>query len=429
MTTDITSEVIPLVEYGEVELDLARGDVAHLVEVTAGRFRVSQNPMSHAYRVNPQQYVGVVPLPSGRRIVVQPKVPISSVAHMLAIVHGLPEWGSELAPFSAVEDLLDHAAMQLVMAIEQQLQTGLQRKYVSEADNLTLVRGRINFASNLRHNYGLQHRIYCEYTELMWDIPENQVLRQALRAALGTVRSSAVRGRMMDVDIELAEVAVGQYSPSVFDRFDYHRGNWSYQALHALSRLFIEGASLGERAGSVTARAFLVDMNLLFEDFVRRILRQSITSGVTVTKRDIDLDEHSKLSVTPDLLFQQGGVTYLVADCKYKALTSGWMVDDVYQLLSYCVAEHVDRGVLFYPSIGAAGDGPLIVRGTGIEIRKVPVDLSQPVEHLSLLGPRLLEIVAPSRVIDRNGRDVDRGTGPSRARQDSPEATAVGLRP
>ncbi len=58
-----------------------------------------------------------------------------------------------------------------------------------QQDNLGVVRGRIEFARDIRENYVLRQRTYCRYSELIWDIPENQVRNGGATWRSGSRRS------------------------------------------------------------------------------------------------------------------------------------------------------------------------------------------------------------------------------------------------
>ena len=76
----------------------------------------------------------------------------------------------------------------------------------------------------------------------------------------------------------------------------------------------------------------------------------------------------------PDLLLRRDGHDAAVADAKYKEPDNGQPVDDLYQMLAYCVTLGLPAGLLIY-----GGPHPLphqIVRRAGIRIELTGIDLS-----------------------------------------------------
>lgn len=154
--------------------------------------------------------------------------------------------------------------------------------------------------------------------------------------------------------------------------------------LHQLCRLFLEWASYSEDAGPHSFRAFLLDMNKLFEEFVCQILRERAPGNATVeTQVSLDLDMAKKIPIRPDIIVRQAGQISLVADCKYKRLEpDDFRNYDIYQLLAYCTATAVSQGILVYPKHIHHIYEQTRIKNTGITIRQFTIDLSEESELL-----------------------------------------------
>jgi len=80
----------------------------------------------------------------------------------------------------------------------------------------------------------------------------------------------------------------------------------------------------------------------------------------------------------PDIIVSEEGTMVLVADCKYKRLEpSEFKNHDVYQMLAYCTATRVRRGLLIYPLHSAAVQDLVIIRNTDTLIRQATIDLGK----------------------------------------------------
>ncbi len=376
------SDAIRLVEYQAWYGPLAPEDARFIREQLQPRFRAYQLPGEDGWHVEAAQHVGVAPLPSGRRLECRPKVPLGSVFFMLETAFRLgQEWPfrEEVAEFAELEDVLELLARHFAELLEQRLRLGLYRAYLEAEDNLPVVRGRIAFAEDARRNYALRHRTWCRWSELAWDVPENQVLRQTARLLAGWGFGAATALRLSRLEAALEEVALGRLTAADVGRFRYHRLNEGYEPLHQLCRLFLEGTSVSEEAGPQPFRAFLVDMNHLFELFVTELLIERAPPGVTVDYQvPVQLDSERQIDMRPDVVLRAGPAA-AVADCKYKRTTPGdYEHHDYYQVLSYCTALGVSRGLLLYPRGELPADDAAHVRGSDVVIHRLCIDLSVP---------------------------------------------------
>jgi len=365
-------------EYRDGLLALGPEDAAALERETRGLFEVRVDLRSGELFVNPRQFVGVVGLPSGARVRVVPKVPAGNLFVMLATAADLPSpFRDEASELAEIDDILDVLADAFAAMVEERIAAGLHRAYVEREDDLAAVRGRIAVAEDLRRNLVSRQRTFCRFAELSWDTPENQVVRQVVHLLAGWVRAPKTRLRLWQIDHALGEVTPTHHPASVVDRFVYDRQNRGYEPIHRLCKLFLEGFSLSEHAGGTAFRSFLIDMNALFEQFVSEILRERAPAGIEVAAQHRDhLDLGRTLPIRPDLVVRRGRAVALAADCKYKRTEGGQLLHhDVYQVLAYCTALGVDRGLVAYPRHEDDAAADLAIRNSAVRIRKRSIDL------------------------------------------------------
>ncbi len=175
----------------------------------------------------------------------------------------------------------------------------------------------------------------------------------------------------------LAEVAPVTLPASAIDRFTYGRLNDDYRPIHRLCRLFLEGSSVSEEAGVFDFRTFLFDMNALFERFVTRLLEIQSPSDLTVKGQvPTTLGSKNEVKMFPDIVLGRAGRAVVGIDCKYKRLDSGQFKNhDQYQVLAYCTALDVTRGMLVYPRHEQTLDQTIRVRNSEVLIRQISIDL------------------------------------------------------
>ena len=105
---------------------------------------------------------------------------------------------------------------------------------------------------------------------------------------------------------------------------------------------------MSEESGPFDFQAYLIDMNKLFKRFVTQALRERAGDKVTIdAQAPLYLGYEQKVLMRPDIILSSGGAVKVVVDCKYKRLIpSGYKNHDLYQMLAYCTAARVQRGLL-----------------------------------------------------------------------------------
>ena len=373
MPTDIR-----LREYSSTSvLDLTAEEVVFVADQLGSRIDISRPALGDGHVLRTRQYVGVVLLPTGRRLVVEPKVPVANLGHMLATALELPEFRHEVTGFERFDDLLEHVARYFADLVELRIDRGLYRSYVEHRENLNAMRGRIDLAEDMRRNAVLRHRTYCEFTEFTWDVPENQVIRQVARMLAGWDFSSPLRTRLRNIDAALGSVRVGRMDADAVSDFRYYRFNDDYRPIHRLCQLFLQGTSLSEELGQFDARTFLVDMNKLFEAFVTGLLQEQADQPLRVAgQHGLFLDSEELVRLRPDIVVFSRSDVLLVADCKYKQRgPDEFRTTDVYQLLAYAEALRTSTAIILIPQHEEPITQAVTVPEVPVQIRQISVDL------------------------------------------------------
>jgi 5-methylcytosine-specific restriction enzyme subunit McrC len=371
-------ETIELKEHEDETVELSDSDADFILHELAGRITIHREVHGQGYVLNPNQFVGVISLPSGRHLESHPKIPVRNLFYMLAVAFQLRSpLRPETVELDRIDEIIEFVASVFASAVEEKIGNGLYRWYVEKEDNVPAIRGRIDFAEDVRRNYVLRQRTYCRFDEFAWDIPENQVVRQVIHFLSGWGFRPKLRWRLGQIDAELNEVSRSQFLASDLDRIHYHRLNEDYHRLHQFCRLFLEGASLFEDLGTFEFRAFLLDMNKLFEEFVCQILRDKVSGTLRIDSQEwIHLDRDERIIMKPDILIRRGGAVALAADCKYKRLESDEFKNhDVYQLLAYCIATNSRKGLLIYPLNLEKPCEEVWIQNSATCIRQISIDL------------------------------------------------------
>lgn len=359
-----------------VEVDLDPAAAAALA--ATGLVQVLPAPAGR-WRLLPRGRVGAVHI-GGSDVVVTPKV---GIARLLFLLGYAADPGFRPEDVSGVldADLWPALAETLCRHAERALGRGVLQGYVTEEEALPLVRGRIRVADQIARRPGMLLPVEVRYDEYSIDVPENRILRSALRRMLAVPRvPPSIRSRLGHLDGRLDGV-----TPLVpgapLPRWQPTRLNGRYQAALRLAELVLRHQSFEVAEGRLQVAAFVVDMALVFEDFVATAIREAWVAypGDTRTQYPTTLDVKDTVSMKVDVVHVVNGEPRVVADAKYKLESPNdrYPNADHYQMLAYCTALRVPVGWLVYAS-GSPGSVTRHVRHTGVEIVEYPLQLEAP---------------------------------------------------
>ncbi|MDH6548366.1 hypothetical protein [Streptomyces sp. SAI-041] len=267
---------------------------------------------------------------------------------------GLPPLDASRTVREGDPHLRDLVAFMLTEECERLLSRGVRQDYVSSEDDLPAVRGRLLPDRQLLRHYGRMDRLACRFDEHDTDILDNRLCGAAVDLAARTARSPAVRARARRAATSFARIAPTRLGDlrSALAGLDYHRHNSHYRSAHRWATLLLSGGGVADllTPGALASRAFLVDMNVLFEAFLTRLLREAaVGTGLTVRDqarhRGVLYDERTERpygEVRPDVLVTgsvDGEPLCRPVDMKYKLYDSRKLSpSDLYQAFLYAHA-------------------------------------------------------------------------------------------
>jgi 5-methylcytosine-specific restriction enzyme subunit McrC len=343
---------------------------------------------SDTYTLMGSSTVGVVRV-GDLTVELRPKVGIAPVLFLLSYDLDPRAWKEPPAELTRDMNLAEAIVPLFVRAAQAALRPGLLHGYLDSEDTLTTVRGRVRMAEQMRTRRGLPLPVEVRYDEFTPDILENRLLRAAVEV-LGQLRlrhqaSRVALGRLRQQLNGVASLVVdarGVPEPV------WTRLNERYRPAVSLARLVVTTAGLEARSGGAGASAFLVDMNTVFERFVRTALRERLrldekTFPPASRGHRVHLDVGRYVPLEPDLSWWIGGRCVFAGDCKYKRTVGSVPNADIYQMLAYLTALDLPEGLLVY----AAGedvphDVTIAQAGQRIHVRTLDVTKS-PAEVLA----------------------------------------------
>ncbi len=127
-TVGMLTQKVLLTEYHDWIGNLSEEDAEYILLRLSPKVAIRRRVQDDQYVLNPNQYVGVVTLPSGRRLESYSKVPIRNLFYMLAVAFDLPSpFRDELAKYAQLDEILEFVVAFFADLVERRLDQGLHR--------------------------------------------------------------------------------------------------------------------------------------------------------------------------------------------------------------------------------------------------------------------------------------------------------------
>ena len=337
-----------------------------------------------AYRLTPGSDVGAV-VAGDLSVIIEPKIAIPQLLSLVCYAMGTYKPRPELFYYPFDYALPDVLALSLASAARRAFSRGLLHGYRVEEEALDAVRGGIRFGEQIRRRFGTPLPVEVRYDEFTDDILANRLVKAATTRLGGMrLRWKAARSELGRIAGTIGNVSLVEFSPKSVPVVRFDRLNEHYREVIALSQLILRHSTYESRRGEVRASGFLVDMNVVFQEFVTQALREKLGLSVHVflEKYIPSLDKKGSVQLRPDLTWWHGGKCLFVGDAKYK-VAEGQVPNnnDLYQLLAYITALGLPGGMLIY----AKGEDKLViheVRGSHKRLEIAALDLSETLDEV-----------------------------------------------
>jgi 5-methylcytosine-specific restriction enzyme subunit McrC len=374
-----TADLIELSEYDESDpIDLSDDDI-EMIESQVDGLRVEYRRGKQVV-LHTDHQVGVVALPDGPTIEIQPKIGEPNLVTLLRYANGTePTHLSSEAELKTGTNFVDTIAALFLEELEAVLSQGLRREYVDVEGTEEYLRGRLNVQRQLAGGPG-KTDFECDYDEFTYDTALNQTLLCVANTLSSLVDSTEIAGELREYESRLRRrVTLREVSIEEAERIKLTRLTDYYGKVLALSRLVLKHIYIEDIvAGEGASYSLLIGMNDVFEKVVERTARETVDErdGWSVegqVRTDNLLRETRSIRMRPDFVIKRHGEPVLVGDAKWKTKVKN---NDVYQVVAYQTAYDAP-GVLVYPdNDGAVENDYSVKNGHSLAMLELPTGVN-----------------------------------------------------
>lgn len=274
----------------------------------------------------------------------------------------------------------DLLATLLITGFNYQKKRGLIKNYIPKSEELSLIKGKINFSNSMKKSSFHRAKAICDYDDYGLDVLPNQVIKSALHKLLRTNNlNHDIAVEVRDLIKQLSEVSdITEYSEHCFRSIKIPRNFQYYKYLLSISEFVIKNLSQNEHTGKFEFTDFVREpkkLAALYEKFIRNFYKRNLSSeykvGNTSQERYVGLNtitNESKYVPTLNTDIELKSKTsddLIIIDTKfsYKTLDINPFGDAkihskyLMQLMTYLENRRrktsvVASGMLLYPTVG-----------------------------------------------------------------------------
>ncbi len=354
-----------LVEREEKQVNLPEEDIQYIEALE--EFTVRQLANGSA-KVASTRHAGVLGLPSGDLLDIQPKAPCN-VLHYLAYVGRIDEellHGNDVSVTTG-ESFVEVVARLFLAELDQVLKRGLRKEYNERQSTEKHLRGQLDIQRQLQRQGTTGTKFECRFDEITHETVENKLLLDAIHRLRTLVTESGLssdlnryRGRL-EQRIDHERMTIDDFEAVSITRLNDYYEDIIELAELVFRQVFIEDLSGLEHQFS----SLLINMEQTFESLVYEGVRSVVDNDRYDVRNDsigyllTDGDERGHLQMEPDFYIRERDSQDIVfvGDAKWKVEQSPAR-EDLYQIGSY-QAKFGTPGLLVYPNL----DGTMKAHG------------------------------------------------------------------
>lgn len=350
MTDSGFGKPIRLCEWSSADVELSE-EQRRVIEEAALHWKIANNlsqpPLeftgSQGKTINTREYVGVIEVADvvieifpklDKRLVekstVDDEIAGSVMVDLLWLldisghfgINEIDDAGIKESP----ENFFDVFAILMGKHLLAELNVGLPHTYVKLSDDSRMVRGKICLLDQITRNMNRYDLISCEWDEFTPDMPMNQLFKCSCRFLQQHVQDGGAFKVLTDCITQLEDITdvdpLTALTGVMGHRWDRHTER--FRIVFDLAKRLLQGCGYMLSAGDATTFVFLLNMNKVFEDYVKAVLEASFNVGIETQKMVGELFPQlpkGRVLQKADYYWCSKDGVFWVGDAKYKHLT------------------------------------------------------------------------------------------------------------
>ncbi len=230
------------------------------------------------------------------------------------------------------------------------LHQGFIKQYRKHTDNVTALKGKLEFAGNIRKNLVHKERFYTTHQAYDKDHVLHQILYKALSIVGGFTQGTYLYDFVKRIEFQFPKLSPKNITVKDFDKVKLDRKSIAYKEALDLAKLIILNYSPDLSGGKQEMIALLFDMNNLWEIFVLKQLQKYAEGRKNTTvygqQSTTFIGNHT---LRPDIRICIDNEDYIV-DTKWKIpYDTKASIQDLRQMYAYGRYWKAKKTLLLYP--------------------------------------------------------------------------------
>lgn len=273
-------------------------------------------------------------------------IPIRNIYYMLSYAfQTLQEQGYQNILTEKFDNTAELFAAILSRGISLQIKRGLNRKYITQQEPLSAVRGKINISDSVKTLSIIKTRLVCYYDEFSENSELNRILKTTvlllLKSDISKLRKKELRRLMVYFsDVDILNVH------NIDWNIRYDRNNQTYHLLISICYLVIKGLLQSQTTGESKLMSFLDEqhMHRLYEKFILGYYRKhyEISANSEQIHWQLDTDSKDMLPAMRSDIMLKKDDKILIIEAKYYSHSTQVHFDkhtihsaNLYQIFTY----------------------------------------------------------------------------------------------
>jgi 5-methylcytosine-specific restriction enzyme subunit McrC len=246
-----------------------------------------------------------------------------------------------------------------VNEVEQLIRQGLIKKYRKKEGNRTALKGALVFSKHISKNIVHKEKFYVKYTDYNKNHIEHQILFEALLGIQQLNSSSLLSDRIGRIMLDFPIVNRIKVNENTFSTLVENRKTAPYKLALDIAELILLNYRPDIKSGSRNLLAIMFDMNILWEEYVYRVMKKFPNEGCRV-ERQQSKNFWNNITARPDVVIRKGEDTFII-DTKWKLVDSNKpSIDDLRQIFAYNHLWKSTNSLLLYPGDESKGGNKFI---------------------------------------------------------------------